>query len=319
MAVATGKELISQGYHSKRRLYDALKGEVVFGIENALRQTDIKYHSINARVKELDSLLAKIDADDAGDKANAISDIVGVRIVTLFLSDINRIVDLLTKEFDVILTDNKIDDADPRLFGYFSVHVDARLKSTFSGPRYDEIKTITFEVQVRTIAMDAWAAASHYLDYKSDEDVPADLKRDFNALSGLFYVADKHFETLFRSRAAKLRRIDRAFKESKPPLREPLNLDNLTAFLNDRYPDRVHADSSHVSTLLSEVRTLGFNDLASLAAALDASQKAFDAEERPRLVSTAPNRLPAGKFSDVGVVRISLRPGHMDRKPAHLK
>lgn len=313
-------EYVSQQYHSRLGLHNALKEEVVFVIKRALDGSDIKYHSISARVKELESLIAKRDtSSESVDIVETTTDIVGARIVTLFLSDIQRIIDLLSKEFDIVRTDNKIDDTDPRLFGYFSVHVDARLKSTFCGPRYDHIKSIVFEIQVRTIAMDAWAAASHYLDYKSDEDVPSELKRDFNALSGLFYVADKHFETFFRARTAKLKRIDRAFKESKPPLHETINLDNLTAFLHDRYPDRMHADSSHVSALLSEIRDHGLNDLASLAKELDSQLKAFDAHEQPRLVSSGPNYSPAGRFADVGVVRVSLWPGHKNRKPAELK
>jgi putative GTP pyrophosphokinase len=261
MAFVTSRESITQKYYLRHGTHEALKEEVVFTIRKLLDQSEIKYHSITARVKELDSLLTKLEGNDTADAFENIPDIVGARIVTLFLSDVNRIIQLLSSAFDVIRTDNKIDDSDPRLFGYFSVHVDARLKNEFCGPRYDYIKEIPFEVQVRTIAMDAWAAASHYLDYKSDIDVPADLKRDFNALSGLFYVADKHFETFFRSRAAKLKRIDRAFKEAHPPLHEALNLDNLMAFLHTRYPNREHSDSTHVSGLLLELRELGLTDL----------------------------------------------------------
>jgi Uncharacterized protein conserved in bacteria len=318
MSGSSNRESISRKYQLRLGLHEALKEEVLYIIQNALDESDIKYHSITARVKELDSLLAKIEGNDAPDAFEATTDIVGARIVTLFLSDVHRIVELLSDAFDVVLTDNKIDDTDPRLFGYFSVHVDAKLKSEFRGPRYDNLKTIMFEVQVRTIAMDAWAAASHYLDYKSDADVPADLRRDFNALSGLFYVADKHFETFFRSRAAKLKRIDRAFKDAKPPLHESLNLDNLTAFLHDRYPDRSHSDSGNVSALLAEIRDLGFNDLASLAKALDAKKHEFAVYEEQRIARSKPDDPNGGRFLDVGVVRVSLKPGHMDRTRASL-
>ncbi|MBI4489516.1 MAG: hypothetical protein HY694_10565 [Deltaproteobacteria bacterium] len=55
---------------------------------------------------------------------------------------------------------------------------------------------VPFEIQIRTIAQDAWASISHYLDYKKESDIPAQLRRDFYALSGLFYVADRHFAML---------------------------------------------------------------------------------------------------------------------------
>ena len=65
----------------------------------------------------------------------------------------------------------------------------AIMRAEYSGPRYDNIAVLPFEIQVRTIAMDAWANVSHHLDYKSDKDVPAELRKDFYALSGLFYLA----------------------------------------------------------------------------------------------------------------------------------
>ena len=60
-----------------------------------------------------------------------------------------------------------------------------------------------FEIQVRTIAQDAWDSVSHYLDYKNNS-IRDELKRDFYALSGLFYVADTHFSFIKQD---KMRRI----------------------------------------------------------------------------------------------------------------
>ncbi len=60
------------------------------------------------------------------------------------------------------------------------------MKRDYKGPRYDTIVGMPFEIQVRTILMDAWANVSHYLAYKSDIDVPINLQRDFYALGGLF-------------------------------------------------------------------------------------------------------------------------------------
>jgi len=74
-----------------------------------------------------------------------------------------------------------------------SLYLKAKLKTTDITLLGEEIKKIPFEIQVRTIAQDAWAAISHYLDYKKKSVIPDQLKRDFHALSGLFYVADTHF------------------------------------------------------------------------------------------------------------------------------
>ena len=70
----------------------------------------------------------------------------------------------------------------------------AKLSEKYKVENYDQIRNIPFEVQIRTVAQDAWASISHYLDYKKESDIPRHLKRDFSALSELFYVADTHFE-----------------------------------------------------------------------------------------------------------------------------
>lgn len=280
MTTNQNKALTTATYESRRSLYKALQTEAIFEIESALRAENLKYHSVIGRVKELDSLLAKMESRQIQDPFEEVPDIVGARIVALFLSDIDKIIEVLGKVFDIEKVDNKIQDTDPRLFGYFSVHLIAKIKASYSGTRYDQIKQFRFEIQIRTIAMDAWASASHYLDYKSETDVPADLRRDFNALSGLYYVADKHFEMFFRSRAANLKRIDRLSKDSGTLLNRELNLDTLLAFLRDRYPDREPPEASDASDLLSEIRAQSISSLAELNSRLDANENWFRKYEK---------------------------------------
>jgi len=95
---------------------------------------------------------------------------VGLRVVCLFLSDIERVAKVVKESFEVLEEDNKIEGREISSFGYMSFHFTVQMKRSFSGPRYDAIASIPFEIQVRTIAMDAWATTSHYLDYKSDVD-----------------------------------------------------------------------------------------------------------------------------------------------------
>jgi putative GTP pyrophosphokinase len=127
------------------------------------------------------------------------NDIVGLRVICLFLSDIQKIADVIRQDFAVVSEDNKIDVKDETSFGYMSFHLIVTIKPDYRGPRYDSLNYRKFEIQIRTIAMDAWSSVSHHLDYKTDADIPKDLKRDFNALSVLFYGADKHFEMFFKA------------------------------------------------------------------------------------------------------------------------
>ena len=63
----------------------------------------------------------------------------------------------------------------------------------------DNNKKFLFEIQIRTITQDAWASISHYLDYKNEISIADELKKDFYALSGLFYIADTQFNKIQES------------------------------------------------------------------------------------------------------------------------
>ena len=101
--------------------------------------------------------------------------------------------------------------------------------------------------------MDAWANISHYLDYKKEADVPEELKRDFYALSGLFYVADTHFEMFFKSREKVTQRLE----ESELLPTQEINFDSLKIYLNKQYPERKCDDAGHsnsISELVNQTR-----------------------------------------------------------------
>jgi hypothetical protein len=181
-----------------------------------------------------------------------------------------------------------------------SFHFIVKMKGTYSGPRYDKLKDRSFEIQVRTIAMDAWATASHYLDYKSDADVPSSLRRDFYALSGLFYVADRHFEMFFNSKKAAIEEITESLERREPHTPQELNLDSFTAFLRSEFPNRKHFRDSSLSELLGDLRKAGVESVDQLKALVDEHYKWFLKREKRNPPSNAK------RFAAVGVVRIIL-------------
>lgn len=142
---------------------------------------------------------------------------------------------------------------------------------------------------------------SHYLEYKSETDVPSDLRRDFYALSGLFYVADKHFEMFFGSKAESREQLEEAFAEPKPPLDQEINLDNLAAYLTNKFPDRRHANAKDLSELITELTRAGIRHISELDRDIERSRKAFALCEKER-----PPSVPDKRFMDIGVVRVVL-------------
>ncbi len=228
-------------------------------------------------------------------------DFVGLRIICLFLSDIPKIGGIVRESFEVIESEDKIDGGDTSSFGYMSVHHIVKFGDGVKGDRYDDIKNIPFEIQVRTIAMDSWANVSHYLEYKTEQDIPDELKRDFNALSGMFYVADKHFQLFFEQRREKQEEIAETFEKGseKDKDKQPINLDTLTAFMRDKFPDREVSDSTSVSLLIKELLNAGYETIGEIEELVNNSWDAFLAYEKDH----PPLAESSKKFAQIGVIR----------------
>lgn len=291
-------ESLRREYDQRGEKYQRLEDEVTFILERELRLQQIPFHEISARVKTFDSFMDKVRQQESNAPFETILDICGIRIICLFLSDLQRIGEIIESQFSVHAKDNKI-YAKPDAFGYLSVHYVGSLPATVSGPRYDDLKELKFEIQLRTIAMHAWATISRYLDYKSPLAIPSSLRKDFNALSALFYVADTHFEVFFRS-SEQAREVAEEKAKKLPEIgEEEINLNTLAAYLVKKYPDREHADSEGVSNLIEELMPMGYTRINRLDAALQRSERAFKEHEQN-------NPLDSGRFVDVGVVRVSL-------------
>lgn len=178
-------------YKSKAEVFRRLKGVVRFVITRELKKKKIPFHSVLARIKSFNSLLEKVQRRKITDPFSEIRDIVGLRVVCLYLDDLEKIADIIRTSFAVIEEENI--DTDTDSFKYQLPQFKVKLKDKSTDPEYNLIKGIPFEIQVRTVAQDAWASISHHLDYKQTIGIPNHVRRDFSALHGLFYVADTHF------------------------------------------------------------------------------------------------------------------------------
>lgn len=188
--------LLKTEYDSKIAILPDLVETVQFILQKEITRNKIKIHFTTTRIKGFDSFLGKIRRKNITEPFKNIHDLVGLRIVCLFLPDIKLIGDIIQKEFDVLEEDNKVNNSELDIFGYMSLHYKVKLKADSGNEGLGVVKETHFEIQVRTIAQDAWASVSHYLDYKQENFLPDHLRRDFHALSGLFYIADTHFSML---------------------------------------------------------------------------------------------------------------------------
>lgn len=187
---------IIKEYDYRQDKYEKLGKQAKYLLRTQIGVHKTKIHEIKYRIKKIDSLLSKIRDKNIVNPFKNVHDIVGVRVVCLFLSDLNVIRDIVRKNYVVVKEDNIIDDSKPSIFGYLAIQMDVKLKHSSRNKSNKSIENIIFEIQIRTIAQDAWASISHYIDYKKKRDVPKKLKRELYALSGLFYIADTHFSSI---------------------------------------------------------------------------------------------------------------------------
>jgi ppGpp synthetase/RelA/SpoT-type nucleotidyltranferase len=297
------RKQLEQEFSNQRPIYSRIAEEAHHTLENGLKQRQIKFHSVTERVKEFSSFASKVDRRQSEKPFEDITDVVGLRIVCLLRSDIPRIAELIRQSFHVVTEDDRVETQPIAPFGYLSVHFIVRFTSKYQGTRYEGLHIMPFEIQVRTAAMDSWAMVSHYLDYKTEVDVPAELRKDFQALSALFYLADTHFEMFYKERQKSRDAAAKLFAEAPAKAAErPLDFDSLRSLLSRRYSARTRGSAVEISALLTELVNAGYESVANLESVLAKTEEAFakceddDRRGQPNLTG----------YTQIGAVRISL-------------
>ena len=103
-----------------------------------------------------------------------VHDMVGIRIVCSFLSDVYEIVKIIEASDQITVHDKKDYIANPKDSGYASYHLLVYV------PVYliDGVTLVEAEIQIRTIAMDFWASLDHKITYKLNGKVPEEIKEE---------------------------------------------------------------------------------------------------------------------------------------------
>src|SRR5690349_18491450 len=86
---------LTEKFKSRAPLFERLLEEALYALKAALEQAAIKYHSLPSRVKSPESFLEKVKRRDTEeiqrgewDPLKEVHDIVGLRVVCLYLSDV---------------------------------------------------------------------------------------------------------------------------------------------------------------------------------------------------------------------------------------
>lgn len=183
-------------YDEKKDKFDSYALALKSLLNTLIQNAGIPIHSLDYRVKTRKSLEGKINKKKKYTSIDDITDIIGIRIITHYADDVDKIAELVESEF-LIDKDNSIDKRitiDPEKFGYLSLHYIASLNETRTPLKeYETYKDIKAEIQIRSILQHAWAEIEHDIGYKSATGLPNDIKRYFSRLSGLLEIADDEF------------------------------------------------------------------------------------------------------------------------------
>ncbi|WP_283593156.1 GTP pyrophosphokinase [Paraclostridium bifermentans] len=191
------KEKIYKQYIKEKDRYDVFGKKMTSLIEDLLKSEKIDYQSISYRTKNDRSFYNKLEKkiDKYSDIAD-ITDIVGIRVITYYSDSVDQVAEIISRQFNVD-EKNTIDKRkalDPDRFGYLSLHYVVSLKEDrFNLTEYSAFKELKLEIQIRSISQHTWAEIEHDLGYKSEIEIPKNIRRDFYRLAGLLELVDKEF------------------------------------------------------------------------------------------------------------------------------
>jgi putative GTP pyrophosphokinase len=266
-------ELLKQ-YHESAPLYEKLADEVAFSLEKRLREEKIPFAHVVKRLKTFSSVTEKVSRKQYQDPLRELKDIAGVRVVFLYPSTRSLIEGVIEKEFKVVETSDKASDLQEDQFGYNALHYVVRLGEKTSGARYEDLKHLVCEIQVRTVMQDAWAIIDHHLVYKNEASVPSKFKRHLSEISGMFENIDRQFDGLRREREAYVKEVAKELPKEAKFLEQELNFETMSAYLKQRLPDMPASDVTIVSNLVGKLSDCGVRKLAEVDRMMKQTEKA---------------------------------------------
>lgn len=154
---------------------------------------------VSARLKSPESLLRKtqrLGIENTLDGwAEHVPDLAGVRIVCSFISDVWTVRDMLLRQPDVMLVEEKDYINQPKPNGYRSLHLHVVTPVHLS----TGTQMVKVEIQIRTVAMDFWASLEHKIYYKWDHDVPEALREELTRAAEVSARLDHTMQSLHQA------------------------------------------------------------------------------------------------------------------------
>src|SRR6266568_1204290 len=201
-------------------------------IEECLQDANIRYQSVQARVKTSKKLREKYSNPDKKYKClDDITDLVGLRIITYYEDEVDRVAGIIEREFQID-PENSVDkrNTDPDRFGYHAVNFVCRhTEKRRSDVPYKKFGSTCCEVQVTSILRHAWSEIEHDW-YDLREAFPSDIKRRFYRMAALLEIAESEFLELRKKKGNYFKSVDLQVEAQVSGV--PLNSVSLKSFIS---------------------------------------------------------------------------------------
>ena len=190
---------LKRKYQSVHDVYDKALYEMQRRLRDSLTAAGLR-PNIKYRVKSFDSLYEKLlrRVRNNGEESERllITDLIGIRIVCPFMSDLREIERHIQANFRVFEIERKGAHFSSREFGYESTHLLVALPEDIEESFHLDEEVIA-EIQLRTNLQDAWAEVEHELVYKADA-TPFDdtVQRKLAALNANLSLSDITFQEI---------------------------------------------------------------------------------------------------------------------------
>lgn len=153
-------------------------------------------HTIESRLKKPLSIVNKLRRKNLEISIDAVrrnlKDVAGMRIICNYKNDVYTIVEVLKRQLDVSVVEEKDYIKSPKENGYRSYHLVVTVPVYFT----NRAETVPIEIQIRTIAMDFWASLEHKLRYKKDRKMSFGLQERLKACAEITDKLDEEMQNI---------------------------------------------------------------------------------------------------------------------------
>lgn len=271
-------ERAAAAYREKRSVYLEFAQCLRSLLDAALRGSDVKTHSVEARAKTVASFAKKAGLPHPLDPTRPkyedplaeITDMAGVRVVTFLPDAVEQVGAAVEAQFEIIEQEDKFDRLSlEERFGYASVHYLVRLRDNRTSLlEYRRFEGLVGEIQVRTILQHAWAEIEHDIEYKGSDSVAVSVRRRFMAVAGMLEIADREFQAIQEEVRRRRRVATEAVVKGRLD-RAELTSGALRSYLDARLGADRRVGESNYEVWAGVLRELGFTSLQQVDDCLD--------------------------------------------------